>query len=328
MRQLIIHENEAGQRLDKFLQKYMPAAPVSFFYKMLRKKNITLNGKKAEGKEKLSLEDQVTLFLSEETIEGFQNRKPQSAEYEQAYEKLTGISVVYEDDHVLIMNKPDNVLTQKAKDGDLSLNEWMIGYLLAKGECSREQLATFKPSVCNRLDRNTSGLVIGAKSLRGSQYMNELLRTRQIKKFYRLLVKGCVEKEETLEGYLVKDEEKNVVQIVPNSYVKGAAYIKTRYYPVRKFKDCTLAEVELITGKSHQIRIHMSAVGHPVLGDYKYGDRRWNDQYKWQHQIGSQMLYASRLEFGKLEAPFEALSQKVIEAPMPDDFSRLINRQV
>lgn len=325
MRQLIIHENEAGQRLDKFLQKYMPAAPASFFYKMLRKKNITLNGKKAEGKEKLAVEDQVALFLSEETIEGFQSHKASSTEYEQAYEKLTGISIVYEDEHVLIMNKPDNILSQKAKEDDLSLNEWMIGYLLSKGELKKEQLATFKPSICNRLDRNTRGLVIGAKTLRGSQYMNELLRTRQIKKFYRLVVKGTVSKEETLEGYLLKDEQKNQVQIVPNGFVKGAAYIKTRYYPVKRFYDRTLAEVELITGKTHQIRIHMSAIGHPVLGDYKYGDRKWNDQYKKKYHISSQMLYACRLEFGKLEAPFEALSQMVVEAPMPDEFFKLIN---
>lgn len=323
MRQYTISENEAGQRLDKFLQKYMPAAPVSFFYKMLRKKNITLNGKKAEGKEKILAGDQIVLFLSDETIEGFQTGKALSTEYEQAYRTLTGITVVYEDADILVMNKPADVLSQKAKEGDLSLNEWLVGYLLLNGKYQKEQLATFRPSVCNRLDRNTLGLVIGAKSLRGSQYMSELLRTRQVKKFYRLLAKGQITKEETLEGYLVKDEQKNQVHLVRSPQEK-ASYIQTRYYPVKHFSDRTLVEVELITGKTHQIRIHMACTGHPVLGDYKYGDRKWNDQYKKNYQIGSQMLYACRLEFGELRAPFDALSGKVIEAPQPEIFSKLM----
>lgn len=324
MRQFTITENEAGQRLDKFLHKYMAGAPSSFFYKMLRKKNITLNGKKAEGNERLLKGDQIRLFLSDETIRNFQGGMPSSDEYEQAYRSLSGIWVVYEDDDILIMNKPENILSQKAKEGDISLNEWMIGYLLVNGGCEKEQLSTFKPSICNRLDRNTCGLVIGAKSLPGSQYMNELLRTRQVKKFYRLLVKGHVDKEEMLEGYLIKDEVKNQVRLVPGGAGGEASFIKTRYYPIRHFEDKTLVEAELVTGRSHQIRLHMAGIGHPILGDYKYGDRKWNDQYKQKYRIGSQMLYACRLEFGVCRPPFEALSKKVVEAPVPEKFERIL----
>ncbi len=328
MHQIEIRENEAGQRLDKFLHKFMPLAPTSFFYKMLRKKNITLNGKKAEGSEKLSFGDQISFYLSEETIKGFQKKneihnKLIQDEYEKAFKELKGILVIYEDEHVIIMNKPAGILSQKAKPTDVSLNEWMIGYLLANNCLNAGQLSTFKPSVCNRLDRNTIGLVIGAKSLAGSQKMNELISSRRIRKFYRMLVKGRVEKEEVLEGYLIKDEKSNKVHLVKNSTEEKSSYIKTRYYPVREFSDKTLVETELITGKPHQIRVHLASTGHPLLGDYKYGDRAFNDKYKRQFHINSQLLYACRLELPEMEAPFEALSCRVIEAPVPDEFLKL-----
>ncbi len=322
MQQVTINENEAGQRLDKYLQKFMPQAPASFFYKMLRKKNITLNGKKAEGKEKVLKGDVVTLYLSHETIEGFRNRRPKTGEYEEAYNTLKGIKAVYEDAHVAIMNKPAGILSQKAAQGDLSLNEWLVGYLLSKGEITKEQLATFKPSVCNRLDRNTQGLVIGAKSLAGSQKISQLLGSRQIGKFYRMFVAGQMEAEGMLEGYLIKDEATNKVRLV-NKDGDQASYIKTRYYPIKQFSDRTLVEAELITGKPHQIRIHMAETGHPVIGDYKYGHREWNDKYKAKYHITNQLLWACRLEFPKLEPPFENLSERIINAPLPAQFHRL-----
>lgn len=323
MHQIEIRENEAGQRFDKFLHKYMPLAPSSFFYKMLRKKNITLNGKRAEGKEKLVKGDQVTFYLSEETIGGFQSGMISTGEYQKAYEKLKGITVVYEDPGILILNKPSNVLSQKAKETDVSANEWLIGYLLATGQITSKQLATFKPSICNRLDRNTQGLLIGSKSLASGQAMSELIRLRQVRKFYRLFVKGRIDKEELLEGYLIKEEEKNRVRLVTEA-CEDASYIKTRYYPLKQFADRTLVEVELITGKTHQIRIHMASIGHPILGDFKYGDRIWNEKYKSEYGIESQLLYACRLEFGELEGPLLQLSGKAIIAPAPREFVSLM----
>lgn len=325
MRQIEIKENEAGQRIDKFLHKFMPLAPSSFFYKMLRKKNITLNGKRAEGKEKLVKGDQVTFFLSEETISGFQNEKISTAEYQKAYKTLKGITVVYEDPGIMILNKPANVLSQKAKENDVSANEWLIGYLLAANQITTEQLAAFKPAICNRLDRNTQGLLIGSKSLASGQAMNELIRLRRVRKFYRSFVKGRIDKEELLEGYLIKEEEKNKVRLVMEA-CEGASYIKTRYYPLKHFADRTLVEVELITGKTHQIRIHMAGTGHPILGDYKYGDRLWNEKYKAEYGIENQLLYACRLEFGKLEKPLRMLSGKTIIAPVPKEFTALMEK--
>ncbi len=323
MQQIEINKNEAGQRLDKFLQKFMPLASSSFFYKMIRKKNITLNEKKAEGKKKLAIGDLITLYLSDETIHKFQKDGGKAGEYEQAYQKLKGIKVIYEDGHIVVMDKPLGVLSQKAEQGDASLNEWLIGYLLAQGTLTENQLSTFKPSVCNRLDRNTQGLVIGAKTLAGSQRMGELFKYRKVRKFYRMFVKGKVEKEEVLEGYLIKDETANKVRLVEEKSGENSHYIQTRYYPVKRFSDRTLVEAELITGKSHQIRIHMAGTGHPILGDYKYGDKSWNDWYKEKYHISNQMLYACRLEFPEMEPPFEGLHKKILKAPVPQIFWQL-----
>ncbi len=348
MQQFKISKNEAGQRLDKFLHKYMPLAPSSFFYKMLRKKNITLNGKKAEGKEKLSPGDEITFYLSDETIKNFQAMGTDTKEYEEAYHDLKGISVIYEDEHIVILNKPSGILSQKAGEGDLSINEWLVGYLLHTKALTADGCALFRPSICNRLDRNTMGLMIGAKSLAGSQEINRLQKERRIRKFYRMFVKGQVPCEKVLEGYLVKDGETNQVHLVEKGVGRipgegavdgnmplGApangekspgekvSFIRTRYYPIKQFSDRTLAEAELLTGKSHQLRIHMASEGHPLLGDYKYGDKDWNNKYRAQYHITSQLLYACRLEFPVIEGALQGVSGKKFTAPAPLAFERL-----
>ena len=211
MQQLTIGKNQAGQRLDKFLKKAFPNAGTGFLYKMLRKKNITLNGKKAEGKEILAQGDEIKCFFSEETfasLSGAENRETTS-DYRKAYRSLKDISVLYEDEDILLLNKPAGVLTQKAKPEDLSLNEWLIGHLLETGAIKEADLATFHPAVCNRLDRNTSGILIAGKTLKGLQQMSEKLRTREIQKFYRCIVEGEITSSEHIRGYLRKDAEKN-----------------------------------------------------------------------------------------------------------------------
>lgn len=328
MYQFQIKENEAGQRFDKYLHKLLPKAPSSFFYKMLRKKNIVLNGKKAEGKEKLCPGDLVSLFLAEETFIGFQQgNEGLLSTYEQAYKQLKEIQVLYENKHVLLVNKPAGILSQKAKPEDLSLNEWMIGYLLHKKEVTAGSLATFKPSICNRLDRNTSGIVICAKSLSGSQEMNRIIAERKIRKFYRLLVKGIISEERVIEGCLWKDEVKNKVFISKEASGEKGSYIQTRYYPVQVLSEMTLLEVELITGKTHQIRGHMAGEGHPLLGDYKYGDKVFNQKYRDRYGISSQLLHAYRLEFPVLSEAFHDLSEKTVIAAEPELFQKIIKKE-
>ncbi len=325
MQEFIIQENEAGQRLDRFLGKYLKEASSGFIFKMLRKKNITLNGRKAEGCERLCLGDHVRFFFSDETFFKFRGEKGEKGtdlsleSYQAAYEKWKDITVIYENDHVILLNKPAGILSQKGSSGDLSLNEWLIGYLLETAQITPLQLETFHPSVCNRLDRNTSGLVICGKSLEGSRTMNKLIRSRSIRKFYRTLVKGNLDKEERAKGYLKKDIKTNQVEFVEYGMDPGVGFdaIETHYKPLYHRNGCTCLEVELITGKTHQIRAHLSGLGHPLLGDPKYGDPEWNRSFRSVTK-GRQVLHAFRLEFPLMEPPFEDLSGRVFCAPLPE----------
>ena len=201
MQEITIGKNEAGQRLDKFLAKYMNLAPKSFFYKMMRKKNITLNGKKCEGAEKLAEGDIVKLFLSDETIAGFTEVKVQKIQNT----KKQKLDVIYEDDHIVLINKPSGMLSQKAKESDVSLVEYLIDYLLDSGAITEESMRSFRPSICNRLDRNTSGIVACGKSLAGLQMLSEVFRDRSIHKYYQCIVKGEMKDSRTIDGWLLKD---------------------------------------------------------------------------------------------------------------------------
>lgn len=313
MKEYIIGKNEANQRLDKYLHKLLKEASNGFLYKMLRKKNITLNGKKAEGVEKLQKGDHVKLFLSDETFLKFAGQPPVHKDEANVKLKQVSLSVVYEDEDILIINKPQGMLSQKAKPSDVSANEYILEYLLDTGALTGEDLRTFRPSICNRLDRNTSGLLIAGKSLRGLQEMAECLKDRSMKKYYRCIVKGTVAGKKKITGYLKKDEGSNQVQIYSKE-VPDSRYIETEYTPVETFSDATLLEVHLITGRSHQIRAHLASIGHPVAGDEKYGDHNWNLTLKKKYGIRGQMLHAYRLEFP---------DGRKVTAPVPESFERL-----
>lgn len=319
MIKITINERDSGQRLDKYLRKYLEKSTSGFLYKMLRKKNITLNGGKAAGSEILRPSDEITLFLSDETIRKFGGADRHYRPYEKAYEAYGELEIVFENEHVFVVNKPAGILTQKASPEDLSLNEWLIGYLLEKGKISEEELRTFKPSVCNRLDRNTSGLVLCGKTLAGSQKISALLKNRSLRKFYCLYVKGRVTESSQIEGYLKKKEETNKVEICEGETAE-ASYIKTAYKPLKNYRDITMLEAELITGKTHQIRIHLASIGHPVLGDYKYGYFEFNDRYKKKYGIDKQLLHAYRLEFPEMEEKWADMSKLVLHAKLPEIF--------
>ena len=334
MQEFIIEQNQAGQRLDKFLHKYLPLAGSGFLYKMLRKKNITLNGKKAEGKEMLQLNDKIQCFFSDETFAKFSGQTMDQQtreiadkavsviEYEEAYKrlKIPSDAILYEDGHVLIINKPAGILTQKAKEGDFSLNEWMIGYLLHNGRITAKELSLFKPSVCNRLDRNTSGMVLCGISLSGSQALSQLIRNREVKKYYRTIVKGQLRQGAVLEGSLQKNTSTNTVTVS----IEGSE-IKTAYEPIQLLKNkLTYLEVELITGKTHQIRAHLSSIGHPLIGDTKYGNKAVNQKVEKTYGLKHQLLHAYRMEFPKLEGTLSPLSEKRILAPLPNQFTNIL----
>ncbi|MBQ7926883.1 MAG: RluA family pseudouridine synthase [Lachnospiraceae bacterium] len=350
MQSVTIGKNQAGQRMDKFLHKYLPNAGTGFLYKMLRKKNIVLNGKKAEGKEMLAEGDEIRFFFSEETFAMFtgnttgnintvshvaamepQKQKANSTEnkykeYDIAYQRLQPIEILLETEDVLIVNKPAGILTQKAEVKDISLNEWLIGYLLQSRQLSKEDLQTFRPSVCNRLDRNTSGIVLCGKSLKGSQVLSRLIKERSIGKFYRTICMGSLTKAATLDGYLSKDHATNRVTLqkqMDRAAKQESDYIQTRYTPIQTKDQYTLLEVELITGKTHQIRAHLASIGHPLIGDYKYGKRSANEVLKKQFGLEHQLLHAYRVEFPQgLE--LTDLAGKMVIADYPKQFEKIL----
>ena len=349
MKNFYVQQNEAGQRLDKLLAKLLNKAPKSFLYKMLRKKNIVLNGKKAEGSEKLALDDRITLFLSDETIAEF-------SEQAEAVVVKKDLDIVYEDPHLLVVNKPIGELSQKAEKEDVSMVEYIISYLLTSRQLTREQLTSFKPGICNRLDRNTSGLLIAGKSLPGLQEMAEILKNRSLGKYYLCIVKGRLEGNKRVEGYLSKDEATNKVKI-HSVQIEDAEYICTEYEPIcslpgkevgsknaserRQTQEAmvqnnlrgiteegakgafTLLQVKLITGRSHQIRAHLASLGHPLIGDYKYGDQKTNHYFKSRYGLTHQLLHSYRMVFPELKGELSYLSGKELKAEQPEIFLKI-----
>lgn len=321
MRLITVTQKEAGQRLDKLLAKFLNQAPKSFLYKMLRKKNITLNGKRAAGNEKLAWGDEIRLFLADETIEKF------SREVHIGAAGTRALEILYEDDHILLVNKPCGMLSQRDESGEASLVEEIIAYLLKSGALSREELQSFRPSICNRLDRNTSGIVVAGKTVEGLQTMGAAFRDRSLDKFYRCLVAGRIEKPDRIQGYLRKDKSRNQVCVLEQPVTEEDRPICTVYRPLARGEDATLLEVELITGRSHQIRAHLASIGHPILGDPKYGDAVQNRRYREEFGLKHQLLHAYRLELPKLEGSLSYLSNRVFIAPLPQLFGEIVRKK-
>ncbi|MCR5590177.1 MAG: RluA family pseudouridine synthase [Lachnospiraceae bacterium] len=311
MKEYTVSENDAGRRLDKYVMNILKKAPSSFAYKMLRKKNIVLNGKKAGGGELLSAGDTVVFYLSDETFSKFSSG-------EESAEDLSHLlpPILYEDDDVLIVNKPAGMLSQKSEGGSISLNEICRSYVK-----SSEASDAFTPSICNRLDRNTAGLVIFAKTYRGAKITAEALRARTIGKFYECVVAGTVSDQMHLSGTLSKNSANNTVSV--GKAEDEGSYIETDFMPVETNKNLSRLCVHLITGKTHQIRAHLASVGHPVIGDYKYGDRKVNDIYKREFGISSQLLVCNRLSFPE-DFGIKGLAGAECETDIPDDFKKVM----
>lgn len=281
---------------------------------MLRKKNIVLNGKKAAGQEILKDRDEIRIYLADDTFAKFASALPSEEKRKPVPEggrkKKPPVRVVYEDEDILVIDKPAGMLSQKAGSGDYSANDLILDYLLDSGKITESELRTFRPSICNRLDRNTSGLLIAGKTIHGLQEMGRMLQDRSMKKFYRTLVSGIVTQPDHLTGYLVKNHKTNQVEIRTDG---SGDYIETSYRPVAHFGNGTLLEVHLITGRSHQIRAHLASMGYPVLGDEKYGDRKINRKLYRDTGIRGQLLCACRMEFP---------DGKVIETEEPEAFRK------
>ena len=326
MKEFVILKGDAGQTSFKYLKRIFKEAPNSFLYKMMRKKNFVLNDKKIEGNEMLSEGDVLKAYISDDAFDMFSgtSNAPLVEEYREAFLNFGTPDIVYEDEHVMVLNKPTDMLSQKAKRKDLSANEWLIGYMLFNKMTDRESLRKFTPSICNRLDRNTGGLLLFGKTVFGANTLNRLLKDRTLDKYYKTVVFGELKDKLEIKGYLKKDEERNKVYISETKTDDEESYIETVIEPVEyiKDKDITILSVKLVTGKPHQIRAHLSSIGHPIIGDYKYGKREENDKYKTLYKITFQILYCTKVVFPQLP-DYPELSLKTIELNEPDIFSKL-----
>lgn len=308
MKEIVIVKADSGQRFDKYLKKYLRAASNGFIYKMLRKKNIKLNGKRAEGSERLQENDVVALYLSDETIAKFRD----AGDGEEREYPAADLSVVYEDDDFIFLNKPVGVLSQRAEREDVSLVEYLLGYMREKREWSPGD--TFTPALCNRLDRNTSGIVLAGKNMGALQWLSKLLKSRALEKYYLAIAEGELPQDMELKGYLYRDEKKNQAKIFP-SEEKGTAPVETHISPVRSNGRYTLLRIRLVTGKTHQIRAHLADAGHPLLGDLKYGGKPYGT---WRQQL----LHAWQVKFPGLP-DYPNIGGREFTAPLPDAFQEI-----
>lgn len=308
MKEIIISENTKDQRLNKFLERLLCNAGSGFIYKMLRKKNITLNGKQAKGNEMLAAGDIVRIYFSDETFEKFTASADPETEELQAL--LEPERIVYEDPNILIYNKPAGLLSQRAKGDEPSACEQLVGYLMQKDGIDRDSLREYRPSAINRLDRNTTGLLVCAKKLAAAQQLSQVFKDRTVKKEYICLVKGRVTKKAERKGYLHKDESTNTVTI--SSEKNGGSIIETAYTPIKFCDklDASVLLVDLKTGKTHQIRAHLAAEGFPVAGDRKYGDSEWNEKLYQAYHVKHQLLHAYRIQFPKMSGTLAYLSNR------------------
>ncbi|MBO4415037.1 MAG: RluA family pseudouridine synthase [Lachnospiraceae bacterium] len=392
MEQFTVGKNEDGKRIDAIIMKLLPGAGKGFIYKMLRKKNIVINDKKADGNDRVSAGDVIKMYLSDETITGFggvvsgkdkalqgdhandrtkdqmeDRTKDQTKDHVQDHAKDRGMTdagnsvkdqpvlppdsskneqkktvqsifkdsksinsgrsdefrnwIIYEDEDIILVNKPAGLLSQKADADDISVNELIIEYLLCEGKIDQQELRTFRPSVCNRLDRNTSGIICAGVSLKGSRELTKLIRDRKADKYYMCIVCGELPEEKCwiqLRSYLSKDEKNNKAR-VSNQEFLGSVPVEIEYRPVISKDGYTLLEVKLITGKSHQIRAQLASVGHPLAGDTKYGDKTLNERLRRKYGVKRQLLTACRFSFPH-DTELENVRGRVFTAGLPDDF--------
>ena len=319
MKKIIIDENNHQQRIDRFLKKYLPNAPSGFIYKLIRKKDIKVNGKRVNESFIIQTGDVLELFLYEDKFDEYSAVKT-------IYDLPQNFDVVYEDQHILIVNKPSGLLVHEDEFEKINtLNNQVINYLYKKQEFDNNKESTFTPGPVHRIDRNTSGLVIFAKSYQASKVLHEMMKKRNyIKKNYLCIVEGKLEKRRELEGYVIKDEVAKIVRLAKKEE-ENALYMKTIYTPIIYNDKYSLLDVELVTGRTHQIRIHMAAIHHPLIGDKKYGNFELNKMMKEQYQLNYQFLHAYKLTFTYTFGCLEYLKGKEFEIGLPKKLEKIKN---
>jgi len=314
MREIKIAKNDAGQRLDKFLTKALDL-PVGLLYKSIRTKKIKVNRKRAENNTVLAEGDVIQCFLAEEFFAKLDAISDVSLSLNKIQPRL---DIVYEDENIMLLNKRPGVSVHEDEDSKVNtLIAHVQAYLYQKGEYNPTDEQSFAPALCNRIDRNTGGIVIAAKTAEALRVMNEKIKLREIDKYYLAAIHGIpVKKEATLTGYLIKDEKLNKVKVYDDNPPRGAKNIITKYKVIATRGSEALIEVELLTGRTHQIRAHMAHIGHPLIGDGKYGINKSDRENGYKFQA----LYSYKLRFSFKGEPtaLEYLNGKEFSIPKKD----------
>lgn len=308
----IVKKEESGQTLEKYVRKILSQAPLSFIYKLFRKKDVKINGHWEDLKYVINEGEEVKIFVTKEQLEEFKSQKESKA--------LDDISswIIYEDDNILLINKPRGVLVQKGNSNDDALDEMVLSYL----KYDANLLQAYKPAPAHRLDRNTAGIVVFGKNIQSLRALADALNDKnQVSKRYLTLVKGEVEKDGEINVPLEKNSKNGRVYVNEN----GKPSL-TRYKVVKRLNGYSLLEVELLTGRTHQIRVHMAYINHPVVGDAKYGDFQLNKEIEEKYGFKNQFLVAYQICFNHLDNNLKYLSGKRFEIPLPEDLNNLLNK--
>ncbi len=296
MRTITITKNDANQRLDKFLTKRFKNMPTSLMYKYIRTKYIKVNGKRCEISTRLNEGDVLTLYIKDEFFE----EQPKTYDFMKAPTKL---DIIYEDENIILLNKKPGLIVHPDDSYHFdSLIARLQHYLFEKGEYDPQNENAFAPALVNRIDRNTGGIVIAAKTAEALRILNQKLKDRELQKLYLCIAVGIFDKKaDTLTAYLEKNEDKNKVYISSKPFPNSKT-IKTKYRVLGENNGNSLVEVDLLTGRTHQIRAHLAYIGHPLLGDGKYGKNKLNREsgYKWQALYSYKLIFTFTTDAGEL----------------------------
>lgn len=308
-----IGTNEAGQRCDKFLRKLLKDVPLSAIYKAFRKGDIRVNGKK--------IKEQYVLEEGDEILIKYLKTSGEKKEFVRIDNNF---KVTYEDENILMVEKWPNLLVHSdTKGGAPTLTDYVLSYLYDKGDFEPEKEITFTPAPCNRLDRNTSGVVIFGKNFKYLKALNEAIRERDIEKYYMSLVQGRI-KDGIYTGYILKNEDANISKVyeheVPNSK-EIAMEVKT----IQSCGTFSLIEINLLTGRSHQLRAHLASLGNPIVGDSKYGDKKLNSFFVNRYGLDFQFLYAYKVIFKSDSDELKYMKNKTIAESLPPILKKIKN---
>ena len=319
MIQIEISSNDQNKRLDKFVKKYLSKAPDSFIYKLFRKKDVKVNKKPKPIDYITQIGDVITIYITKEQEESFIEKKNVETSSSMDFK------VIYEDDNILVVNKPTNLLVHDGDDklkNDDTLTKQVLNYLISTNAYNPSKENIFIPSLAHRIDRNTSGLVVFGKTSIALQELFKAFKNHDgMDKEYETLVCGKVTEKGKIEAKLIKNEKTKIVNVDETNGLKAL----TLYTPIKVYEDVSLLSVKILTGRTHQIRVHLKHINHPLVGDQKYGNRN-SDMLAKKYHMNGYFLHAKKLCFHNLENELAYLNDKEFVAPLFDWEVKLINK--